>query len=81
MAASSSDNAPQFIIRMTVDNPSSVSREEITRVAEYLGGTATEVGFAFPTDQRRAAALEALAERFGPKCFALEEPSWRDGRT
>jgi hypothetical protein len=74
MTVSSSDDVPGFLIRMAVDMPSSVNREEVSRVVDYLGGTATKVGFAFPSDQRRTAALKVLIERFGPNFAAVNEP-------
>ena len=59
----------QFVIRTSIGSNVRIDESEVYRLIEYLGGTATSDGFAFPTYERRRAVLQELSNKYGPRYF------------
>ena len=68
-------NARRYCIRLKISPAAREDAWEICRVAADYGGVEVQdCCFAFPDEERRLTALEALQFRFGPEYFQAVDP-------
>ena len=68
-------NARRYCIRLKISPAAREDAWEICRVAADYGGVEVQdCCFAFPDEERRLTALEALRFRFGPEHFQAVDP-------
>ncbi len=64
-------NDGRNVIRTSIELINRFGERAVHRLMEYLGGTATVGGYAFPSVDRRDAALQVLVEKYGSGYFSF----------
>ena len=62
---------PKYLIEIRIESTEQLDFERVGRLVEYLGGVATDEGYAFYSSERRSEAMKILTRKYGQRYFVV----------